>query len=262
MEFVWDRGIIAREHHKDGEVHFHVFIHAKLCSQVQLVRIKHEDLELFGKRGNYQDARSDKAVVKYCTKEGDFIWWGQDPNVRSMLREGKAKLSLSSVVSGDMSLVDLVESDPRTLLHLDQLKKNLALFLSLKKTRIAKVPTLMYLFGPSGVGKTTLARSFAEEKEIYMVPMPPKAQTPFWFDGYSGHECLVFDNVSKEISPPYDLICRMVDVSGCMLPVKGGLVDCHPAMIIITSTVPPEILWGPLWDVQMKRRTTALGKPR
>lgn len=179
----WDRGIIAREHHKDGEVHFHVFIHAKLCSQVQLVRIKHEDLELFGKRGNYQDARSDKAVVKYCTKEGDFIWWGQDPNVRSMLREGKAKLSLSSVVSGDMSLVDLVESDPRTLLHLDQLKKNLALFLSLKKTRIAKVPTLMYLFGPSGVGKTTLARSFAEEKEIYMVPMPPKAQTPFWFDG-------------------------------------------------------------------------------
>jgi len=258
----FDRGVVARERHEDGNWHLHVFLHAVLGPDVQGVRVKHCDLDLIGsgvmRHGNYQAARSDEAVVKYCQKDGDFIWWGADPNVRQGLREGKRSFLMAGLVAGTTSLEDAVMQHPALLSHYKQLEQNLAAFRAAKKRRPQGVtPLFLYLMGPSGVGKTTVAKSLHPVEETFLVPLPQKAGD-WWFDGYSGQRCLVFDNVSRATCPPYDLICRLVDASTCSVPVKGGHVSCSPDVIVVTSVLHPSELWQGNWDVQVKRRITHL----
>lgn len=262
----WDRGVVAVEQHKatesttpgvsvPGMQHLHVFVHCKLTG-CQMFRVKHTDLELNGHRGDYQQAESDIAVAKYVTKDGDYIWWGVDPRVRDEVRGMKRNLVLAELVDGDKSLVDAVQANPGLLLHLTQLEANLRVFRALKRVRPdGSVPQLYYLMGPSGAGKTAMAKSMAvDPKDIFIVPLP-REREGYWFDGYQGESVVVFDNVSIRTSPPYDLICQMVDRSACRVPSKGGHVMCHPLKVVITSIYPPEQLWT-MWDAQVGRRLT------
>lgn len=264
----FDRGVVARELHSDGNQHLHVYLHAEMGQRE--VKILHADLDLPSdldhpvgsaavRHGNYQPCRSDQAVMQYCVKEGDYIWWGADPKERSEARGKKRKMLLASLVSGDVSLESAVLTDASLILNYDKLSRNLLQFRAATRSRPSgTAPRLIYLQGPSGVGKTTLAKSLQPAEETYLVPLPSKPGNPWWFDGYCGQRCLVFDNVSKETVPPYDLLCLMVDVSTCKIPVKGGHVSCSPSVIVITSVLEPSQLWGSLWDVQMKRRMTDL----
>jgi len=253
----YDRGIIAFEQHEDGNWHLHMYIHAKLREQTE-VRIKHCDLDLDGHHGNYQAARSDEKVSKYCLKDGDYIFWGVDPATIADLRGKKRSFSLAPLINGTQSLDEMVLQCPHLLLKYDVLQKNLSMYQASKKRRPAgTAPRFVYLTGPSGVGKTTVAKSLVPEEETFLVPLP-QTKGVWWFDGYTGQRCLVFDNVSRETCPPYDLICQMVDTSPCRVPVKGGHVICSPDVIVVTSTVHPSQLWTTAWDVQVKRRLTDL----
>lgn len=255
LEF--DRGVVAKEQHEDGNWHLHAYLHAKLREGGTQVRIKHSDLDLAGKHGNYQSVRSDEAVVKYCKKDGDFIFWGPDPRDRAELRGKKRNLLLAGLVKGDITLEQAVEEDTNLLRHYKNLGENLRLFQANKKKRPDGVaPRFVYLTGPSGVGKTTLAKSLKAGGDTFLVPLSSTGHQ-WWFDGYQGQRCLVFDNVSKATCPPYDLICQMADRSACSVPVKGGFVTCSPDVIVITSTLAPNLLWTE-WDLQMKRRITDL----
>lgn len=258
----FDRGVVAKEAHADGNIHLHVFLHADLAQKE--VKIAHTDLDLPNpvgerKHGNYQPCRSDQAVLKYCVKDGDYIWWGADPKERQEARGKKRKMLLSAVISGETSLEAAVASDAGLILNYDKIQKNLLSLRAATRLRpTGEAPRLIFLQGPSGVGKTTMAKSLHAAEETYLVPLPSKPGSPWWFDGYCGQRCLVFDNVSRETVPPYDLLCMMVDTSTCRIPVKGGLVSCSPSTIVITSVLEPSQLWGTLWDVQMKRRMTDL----
>jgi len=213
-----------------------------------------------GKHGNYQAAVSDVKVQNYCMKDGDFIWWGRDPTLRAEMRGKKRNLLLADLIADRTTVDDAVSQSPELILKYDQLTQNLSAFKASKRAQASqwRRPSLVYLVGPSGVGKTTLAMSLFPPEETYKVPLPSKQANQWWFNGYHGQRCLVFDNVSKETVPPYDLLCQMVDNSSSLIPVKGGLVRCSPSVIVVTSVLHPSILWEGNWDIQMKRRLSQL----
>ena len=60
--------VICEELHKDGEAHLHAFL--KLDHRVNF---KSSLFDIQGYHGNYQVAKSWRAVVKYVKKDGNYI---------------------------------------------------------------------------------------------------------------------------------------------------------------------------------------------
>lgn len=60
--------VIAKEEHKDGNSHLHVFL--KYSTRQEW---KADKWDIGTYHGNYQVAKSFRAVQKYCQKGGDFI---------------------------------------------------------------------------------------------------------------------------------------------------------------------------------------------
>lgn len=59
---------MARELHEDGTPHVHVF--AKYSKKVEW---KSDKWDIGTYHGNYQVAKSWKAVERYCKKDGDYL---------------------------------------------------------------------------------------------------------------------------------------------------------------------------------------------
>jgi len=60
--------LVAKELHQDGQPHFHCF----LRFDQRIAILQQDAFDYRGKHPNIQTARSAKAVIKYCVKEGEF----------------------------------------------------------------------------------------------------------------------------------------------------------------------------------------------
>jgi len=93
--------LIAREEHKDGTPHIHVFI--KYEKKVEWKETKWDIGEF---HGNYEGAKSWKAVQKYVTKGDDYIGNINVENAR--LKQTKILLTKpvkTCVDEGDITLM-------------------------------------------------------------------------------------------------------------------------------------------------------------
>jgi len=252
----FDKGVVAREKHEDGSYHLHVWLRAS--GVTKQTHIDHSDLDLMGHHGNYQAAKSDNAVLKYCSKDGDYIWWGQDPKLSAEVKSKHLSNVLTDVIHGRLTVSQAVMEKSTLLLHYSRLVSNLSAFQASQVPQVTGQPLLLYLYGGSGVGKTSLATLLSEGRRSYFVSLPlaSSLQQTWWFDQYHGEEIMIFDNLSLMTAPPYDLICRLVDRASCMLPVKGGFVPSRVQMVVMTSVKSPEALFTGHFDDQMRRRLT------
>jgi len=166
---VSDNGIIAREKHEDGNWHVHVYWHFVPIPVGSNRTVLHVDLTLWGKRGNYQAPRSNEAVVKYCKKEGDFIWWGIDPHKAHAARTSHARILEEDLVTGKTTLVEFFQQNPNKIMHYLNYKRSLMAYLADKQQTRLEPPEVLWIQGPSGIGKSTLATSCA--KTYFVVPL-------------------------------------------------------------------------------------------
>lgn len=60
---------IAQERHEDGNFHLHCFL--ELDEQIKVNNCRYFDIAGF--HGKYEGARKPSKVVKYCTKDGNYI---------------------------------------------------------------------------------------------------------------------------------------------------------------------------------------------
>jgi len=250
-----ESGVIAREKHEDGAWHAHVYWRFKSLAPGTKRTVLHADLLLYGKHGNYQVPRSDIAVSKYCQKEGDYIWWGVDPNHARRARAEHTKIMLDDVVNGKMSPHEYVTQNPNEIMQYLALKKNLMAWKADAQTRPVP-PQVQWLQGPPGIGKTTIA--LASTLTTFVVPLAPTNQT-WWMDGYAGQDHIVFDNLSVMSHPPMDWFLKVLDAGACPSQTKGGFTQITAKKVTITSTDSPQDVF-PTCDAQLMRRLTLYTK--
>ncbi len=203
--------------------------------------------DIAGKHGNYQAVRSSKGWFDYCQKEGDFLQWGDiDINEEELARKGKRKHLGEQLISGKKTLLECVNDDASLIFNLSNLERDLQTYNRLKQdsiiTMTRTIPKLILLTGKSGIGKTTMACEPKLGTSIYIVPLPQNGQ--WFFNQYNGHTRIVFDNMSKDLIPPYDLILRLVDTQTCSVPTKyGGFVNLIPKEVVMTGVGDPSRWW-------------------
>lgn len=115
-------------------------------------------------------------------------------------------------------------------------------------------PTVYWLYGPTGVGKTHFAFEHTAPTRVYIADMWPQ-----WFDGILDHDWLVLDELDKRDFRVWQLL-KLTDRYPFEVPVKGSTVNFNVPNIVITSTAKPQDLISDPSDwAQVNRRLAYIG---
>ncbi len=97
----------------------------------------------------------------------------------------------------------------------------------------SKPPTVWWLHGPTGTGKTRLVFESERPNDLWV-----SGDDLRWFDGYDGHAAAVFDDFRGDMCRLRWLL-RLLDRYPVRVQVKGSHVEWKPKRIYITSAKAP-----------------------
>lgn len=198
-----DKYLIAQELHQDGNKHIHAYIQFKKKQDFRNSRWA--DIEGFHPNDG-GSVRNHNSLLRYCSKDEDFI--------TNFYRKGPYQ-QLHAIKTVDEGLAILREQVPRDFyLYNKQLTTNLTSILR-KQTKGSNPPAYsgddflvenlplnkaVFLYGPSGLGKTQFAKShFKNPLIVRDVNMLND------FDRFV-HDGIVFDDFSVKHWPPETVI--------------------------------------------------------
>lgn len=104
---------------------------------------------------------------------------------------------------------------------------------------IVPMPYTIYIYGPTGVGKTKQAYLF----DRYTFKMPYGKDGSLWFDGYTDQQTILIDEL-REGRIPTDWLLQFLDGYEFQLEVKGSFRPRACNYVFITSCYSPEEMWG------------------
>lgn len=106
-------------------------------------------------------------------------------------------------------------------------------FLTYNETPRAEKPTVVWLWGPTGSGKSRLARNICPD-DVYV-----KNSATKWWDGYDGHEAVIIDDFRPSW---WDLtyMLGILDRYEFTLEYKGGTRQLRATLIVVTSALAPD----------------------
>lgn len=115
--------LVAEERHKNGDKHIHAYL--KLHNTVDVRDSRHFDLitvvgdDLQHYHGNYQGCRGPKNVIKYCSKDDNYIA-SFDVEARLKATEGKKKILGKQLLDGK-ALIELTKENPELIFEFDRI---------------------------------------------------------------------------------------------------------------------------------------------
>lgn len=168
--------------------------------------------------------------VRYCSKDEDLIIeWGDreadlEPdkeqgkrtdiaNVRQMISEGKGMLDIVSTVNSAQAI------------------KVAETMLKYLEPGRSWMPEVIWIYGPTGVGKSKYAFDHCVDPWV-------SGETGKWFEGYDGHEDVIFDDFRGDFCK-FHVLLRLLDRYPYRIEVKGSSRQFLARRIFITSCHPP-----------------------
>lgn len=169
--------VVCEEEHKDGDKHLHAFV--KFGKRIYF---KSDRFDVCGYHGNYQIARSWKAVENYVKKGGNYI---SNLNLDAASKHHSKKLMPEDF---ERDPLELMEEGKLAPLSLNNFIKNRATYLGLKRGKDYNGEKKCYwVVGKPGIGKSFSIRGVF--KDIYIKPQNK------WWDGYKGEENVLLDDL-------------------------------------------------------------------
>lgn len=108
----------------------------------------------------------------------------------------------------------------------------------------------IFIFGQSGIGKSTLARSLFPNLDVF-TKAPSK-----WFDSYQGEKVIIWDDIDPELGHKFSTNLKLfTDRYPVVVETKGSSISLRHDYFIITSQYPFEQVFVDLETrVAMERR--------
>lgn len=223
LAVVIEEYVICQEKHKDGDSHLHAFV--KYAKKVEW---KADRWDIGNHHGNYQVAKSWKAVIDYVKKDGDYI---SNIDVNAALghkAKNKQLLEISPKEAVDQGLIPL--------LALPSLIKAKAMYALQEKAQNQEMVRGIWIWGLPGVGKSHLVRT--NEESLFV-----KAQNKWW-DGYAGEEAVLIDDFDQQGKCLGHYLKIWSDKWACTGEVKGGTIPLNFKRLYITSNYSIDDLFG------------------
>lgn len=121
--FEAEKILVAHELHANGDHHLHVYLKSK--GTINTNDSKFADLP-GGYHGNYQGCRSAKNVLKYCTKDEDYL---ANFDVTSLLSTRSTRSTdFQDLLNRKRTLEELLIDKPQYLINYNTLSKNLQIY--------------------------------------------------------------------------------------------------------------------------------------
>lgn len=186
--------------------------------------------------------------LNYCTKEDRQAFQSGTiprPGTRTDLT------SIVNRVQAGQSLTDLA-GDTDGAVAVVKYHRGLTALRSLCTPPRTSPPVVLWLYGATGVGKTASAIHFLES--VLSIPYWITSTDLKWFDGYDGHEAVIFDDLRSSHSS-FSFLLRILDRYRLSVPRKGGFLEWVPKLIIITCPYSPTRLWNLRTEEQLGQLT-------
>lgn len=219
--------VIANEEHKDGGKHRHCYIELDATLRAA---VSARFLDMDSHHPNIEFVRSWKKVLKYCTKEKDFI---TNMDVKSEL-EAKpvSKKDLGALLLSGVKLAELVQVHPQLIFGYQRTQQDLWTF---EQEGVDAKPLAdvcgIWLCGPAGTGKSR------ETDEKW--PESFKKDNSKWWDGYSGQPVVVLDDWDITWKEHTSMLKWAADYKPFPIQQKGIICKkpIRPKYLVVTSNL-------------------------
>lgn len=202
---------------KEGTPHIQGYIELKSQSRLTTIKKYMPRAHIEPRKGTQEQA------INYCKKENNWI---QDGNIK---KQGKRN-DLDEVRS------DALENGMRCVTSKYNIQgiRVAEKFLTYNEEPRNWKPLVIWLYGPTGIGKSKLARELLDSDDIYTKNIGSK-----WWDGYDKHENVIIDDFRPSW---WDLtyMLGLIDRYEFKIEYKGGSRQFVPKTIIITSAFHPK----------------------
>lgn len=229
---LFKQGILAyycygQEIGKEGTPHLQGY--AELVGQRQFTAVK----KLLGPRFHIERRRGTQTqAIEYCKKSATVI-----------VEKGEKKSC------GSRSDLDAVRE-----LAIEDGMRAVVERANLQQIRVAQEylryneeprdwePNVIDIRGPSGVGKSRLAKELAGDTDIYWISPPVQDDKQIWFDGYDAHDTIIVNEINPQWLG-FSFLKVWLDRYPLSVPIKGSFRQMRAKLIIFTSVVGLEELY-------------------
>lgn len=179
-------------------------------------------------RGHFEAAKgTTKQASDYCKKDGNFKEYGQLPRGRGQRTDIAA--CVDAIAEG-ATLRQITKSHPEIVLRYGSGVLRLRQHY---RPRRDGPPQIWVFYGPTGTGKTRRVWEFTDPDKLWVHPGQG------WFDGYDGHEAVLFDDFDGSWFK-LSYLLKLLDRYVMPVPVKGAQTWWCPKTIYITSNIKPQ----------------------